>query len=98
MEHDAFLLDKKLQISYGNGRAVKDDLKNFVWMDDDHIADIFDQDANKLDDIKEDAREDRRPSSTSAQFTDLQLRLGTENVQVNESMSDTYQGNTSTFQ
>jgi len=98
LEHDAFLLDRKLQVSYGNGRAVKDDLKNFVWMDDDHIADIFDQDENKLDDIKEDSREDRRPSSTSAQFTDLQLRLGSENVQVNESMSDTYQGNTSTFQ
>jgi len=98
LEHDAFLLDKKLQVSYGNGKAIKDDLKNFVWMDDDHIADIFDQDENKLDNIKEDSREDRRPSSTSAEFTDLQLRLGRENVQVNESMSDMYQGNTSTFQ
>ena len=37
---------------------MKDDLKNFVWMDDDHIADIFDQDKNKLEEIKEDARED----------------------------------------
>ena len=67
-------------------------------MDDDHIADIFDQDKNKLEEIKEDVREDRRSSSTSAQFTDLQLRLGSENVQVDDSLPETYQGNTSRFQ
>jgi len=98
LEHDAFLLDRKIQASYGNGKPLKDDLKNFVWMDDDHIADIFDQDKNKLEEIKEDVREDRRSSSTSAQFTDLQLRLGSENVQVDESLPETYQGNTSRFQ
>ena len=98
MEQDAFLLDRKLQASYGIGKPVKDDLKNFVWMDDDHIADIFVQDKNKLEEIKEDAGENRRLSSTSAQFTDLKLRLGSENVQVDNALPETYQGNTSRFQ
>jgi len=96
LEQDAFLLDRKLQVSYG--KTMKDDLKNFVWMDDDQIADIFDQDKIKADGNGEINRDDRRLSSTSAQFTDLQLRLGSENVQVEENVQDSYQGNSSRFQ
>lgn len=98
LEQDAFLLDRKLQAAYGNGKPVKDDLKNFVWMDDDHIADIFDEDKKKVDEVQDDVRENRRASSTSAHFTDLQLRLGIENVPVEDPQPDTYQGNTSRFQ
>ena len=47
---------------------MKDDLKNFVWMDDDQIADIFDQDRIKVDGNGEINRDNRRSSSTSAQF------------------------------
>jgi len=67
-------------------------------MDDDHIADIFDEDKKALNEVSEVPRENRRASSSSAQFTDLQLRLGSENVQVEGPMPDTYQGNTSRFQ
>ena len=67
-------------------------------MDDDHIADIFDEDKKALNEVSEVQRENRRASSSSAQFTDLQLRLGSENVQVEGPMPDTYQGNTSRFQ
>ena len=77
---------------------MKDDLKNFVWMDDDQIADIFDQDRIKVDGNGEINRDDRRSSSTSAQFTDLQLKLGSENVQVEENVQDSYQANSSRFQ
>ena len=43
LEHDALLLDQKLTASYGSQglKANKDDLKNFVWMDDDHIGEVF---------------------------------------------------------
>lgn len=43
LEHDALLLDQKLTASYGSQglKASKDDLKNFVWMDDDHIGEVF---------------------------------------------------------
>jgi len=98
LEQDAFLLDRKLQASYGNGKPVRDDLKNYVWMDDDHLADIFDENKKKIDEIQSDSNENRRASSTSAQFTDLQLRLGSDQVQVAEAQTDTYQGGTSRFQ
>ena len=39
MEHDALLLDQKLNASYG--KVCKDDLKNFVWFDDDQIGEVF---------------------------------------------------------
>jgi len=98
LEQDAFLLDRKLQASYGNGKPVRDDLKNYVWMDDDHLADIFNENNKKIDEIQSDPNENRRASSTSAQFTDLQLRLGSDHVQVAEPQTDTYQGGTSRFQ
>ena len=43
LEHDALLLDQKLTASYGSQglKANKDDLKNFIWMDDDHIGEVF---------------------------------------------------------
>ena len=46
MEHDALLLDQKLNVSYGKHgeKVVKDDLKNFVWCDDDQIGDVFQDD------------------------------------------------------
>ena len=40
MEHDALLLDQKLNASY-KIKSNKDDLKNFVWMDDDNIGEVF---------------------------------------------------------
>jgi len=46
LEHDALLLDQKLNASYGKlgGKAIKDDLKNLVWCDDDQIGDVFKDD------------------------------------------------------
>ena len=43
LEHDALLLDQKLTATYGSQglKANKDDLKNFVWMDDDQIGEVF---------------------------------------------------------
>ena len=40
LEHDALLLDQKLNASY-KIKSNKDDLKNFVWMDDDNIGEVF---------------------------------------------------------
>ena len=40
LEHDALLLDGRLRTSYGE-KPMKEDLKNLVWSDDDHLADVF---------------------------------------------------------
>ena len=40
LEHDAILLDGRLRTSYGE-KPMKEDLKNLVWSDDDHLADVF---------------------------------------------------------
>ena len=40
LEHDALLLDGRLRTSYGE-KPMKADLKNLVWSDDDHLADVF---------------------------------------------------------
>ena len=41
LEHDALLLDGRLRTSYGEKRPMKEDLKNLIWSDDDHLADVF---------------------------------------------------------
>jgi len=97
LEQDAMLLDKQLQASYSkSGRSSMDNLKNYLWMDDDHIADCFQE---QKPEIGEEARnrEDRRSSNSSSNFNDVQLRLGL-GVQEDDRIGILEQRNTSTFQ
>ena len=75
LEQDAFLLDRSLQASYGVSKPLKDDLKNFVWMDDDHLAEMFGEEKENGG-AAGTAEPPRRPSAASAQFNDLRLSLG----------------------
>jgi len=76
LEQDAFLLDRSLQASYGASKPLKDDLKNFVWMDDDHLAEMFGEEKENGAAAGTAEPPPRRPSAGSAQFNDLRLSLG----------------------
>lgn len=92
LEQDAMMLDKQLQTSYG--RTSKDNLKNYVWLDDDHIADVFDD--TKPASAEEVAPQpDRRQSNSSANFNDLQLSLG---EQVDDRVEIMAERNTASFE
>jgi len=107
LEHDAILLNQKLQVSFG--KSSKDDLKNFIWMNDDHIVEIFEDENDKV--LNEEGRTkhenssgsnglNRRDSSTTS-FPDLQLRMGSEaeGEQVQHIETDSsYQRNTASFE
>ena len=88
MEHDALLLDQKLNASYG--KVCKDDLKNFVWFDDDHIGDVFNRDNNE---------NNREVIDNDVGGQDgLQLSPGRSSQEQTRNNPDTIQSSGSTFQ
>ena len=69
MEHDALLLDQKLNASY-KIKSNKDDLKNFVWMDDDNIGEVF----RAQDQEQRDTGGQRRQSGTGTLLLGQNIR------------------------
>jgi len=94
LEQDAMLLDKQLQSIYIKSCSL-DNLKNFVWMDDDQIADVFHDKSTAQEAQETRGQEDRRSSATSSNFNDVQLRLG---EQEEDRVEVVEQRNTSRFQ
>lgn len=92
LEQDAMMLDKQLQTSYG--RISKDNLKNYVWLDDDHLADVFD-DTKTVSAEEVAPQPNRRQSNSSSNFNDLQLSLG---EQVDDRVEIVAERNTSSFE
>jgi len=81
LEQDAILLDRQLHASYGKQVSnSQDNLKNYVWTDDDHIADVFDETKTQPTGENGNQQPRRASSGSSSNFNDLQLRLGEQQV------------------
>ena len=94
LEHDALLLDQKLNASYG--RVCKDDLKNFVWFDDDQIGEVFkegnNRDAGSRDMLDNDVGDGHQDGLQLSPGRSSQSRQSTSNN------PDSIQASGSTFQ
>ena len=92
LEHDALLVDQKLNASYG--KVCRDDLKNFVWFDDDQIGEVFNgnKDESNRNMIDNDVGDGQQDGLQLSPGSSSQARQRTSNN------PDTIQASGSTFQ